>query len=280
MLRGTERGAGVTERRQVRPAILAMASLWLLCLAGAGAQKRQGVALVQNPPPDAVKPGWILTFNDEFTGPRLDRKKWDDKFAVGRDHSEGAEYYAPDNYEIKDGLLLLKAQKRQMGGKNFTSSMICSHISFAQQYGWFEIRCKVPSGKRMWPVFWLMPTTHKWPPEIDVMEFANDSRKLYLTNVWRIGPELNDISSSQKPFVGPDYSRDFHTFAIEWKPEEIVWYVDGRRKHSSRKGIPHEPMYLLATFQIAGNSAYTAEDDRLFPAAFAIDYIRVYKRAQ
>jgi hypothetical protein len=42
------------------------------------------------------KPGWTLTFHDEFDGPRLDGTKWDDHYWSGRTHSNNElEYRFP-----------------------------------------------------------------------------------------------------------------------------------------------------------------------------------------
>src|SRR5229473_3500037 len=50
------------------------------------------------------KPGWKLTFHDEFDGAQLDATKWDDHYWHGRTHSNNElEYYAPDGYEVGDG---------------------------------------------------------------------------------------------------------------------------------------------------------------------------------
>lgn len=46
--------------------------------------------------------------------------------------------------------------------------------------------------------------------------------------------------------LGFDATADFHTYAIEWSPNEIRWYVDGKLIHKrsnwSPTPIPHLPM--------------------------------------
>ena len=40
------------------------------------------------------KPGWKLTFHDEFDGSSLDATKWDDYYWHGRTHSNNELYYS------------------------------------------------------------------------------------------------------------------------------------------------------------------------------------------
>src|SRR6266511_1713270 len=64
----------------------------------------------QTPVPN--KPGWTLTFHDEFDGTKLDTKKWLDCYPGGeRTHSNNEQqYYATDGYDLKGGLLRFKAE--------------------------------------------------------------------------------------------------------------------------------------------------------------------------
>ena len=50
---------------------------------------------------------------------------------------------------------------------------------------------------------------------------------------------------------GSDLSADYHTYAVEWAPDKIVWYLDGAACRTyTGEGIPQEPMYLTATLAI------------------------------
>src|SRR5712692_7399709 len=77
------------------------------------------------------KPGWKLTFHDEFNRIHLDGSKWDDHYWSGRTHENNElEYYAPDGYEVADGRLRLTGERRQMAGHEYTSGMISSFGHF------------------------------------------------------------------------------------------------------------------------------------------------------
>lgn len=224
------------------------------------------------------KPGWVLAFHDEFNGTKLDHARWDDKYPEGRTHGPEGEYYAPDGYEVKGGILRLKGEKREMGGKPYTSGMVSSYPSFGQKYGWFEIRAKFPKGKGYWPAFWLLPTTREWPPEIDVLEILDhEPNKVYFTNHWR--DENGKHQGKGTSWVGPDFSAEFHTFAVEWKPGEIIWYVDDVERARQNEHVPDEPMYVIANLAVGGDWGGYPDATTPFPGYMDVDYIRVFRRA-
>ena len=230
------------------------------------------------------KPGWTLTFDDEFDGQKLDDKKWADHYYHGRTHGNGEqEYYAPDGYELSGGLLRLIARpvpqtgRDKTQGKPYTSGMIEGSGKFAQRYGWFEIRCRVPRGKGYWPAFWLLPATRRWPPEIDVFEIlGHEPSTVYFTTHWRDGQRRRQHDGHR--WEGPDFSADFHTFAIDWEPGLIVWYVDGVERARTGKGVPDEPMYMTANLAVGGDWPGNPDAATHFPGYMDIDYIRVYQR--
>jgi beta-glucanase (GH16 family) len=228
------------------------------------------------------KPGWTLTFHDEFDSTELDTSKWIDRYWHGRTHNYNEQqYYVPGGYEFGDGRLRFIAEQREMGGRPYTSGMVTSFERFAQQYGWFEIRARVPKGQGLWPAYWLLPATKEWPPEIDVLEIlGHETNKVYFTAHWS-SPAAADTHNHQfqtGDWVGPDFSADFHTFAVEWQDGLCVWYVDGVERHRSVTGIPDEPMYVIANLAVGGDWPGMPDATTPFPSSMDIDYIRVYQR--
>ena len=225
------------------------------------------------------KPGWELTFHDEFNGNRLDTTKWIDSYPDGvRTHSNNEQqYYAPDGYDVRGGFLHLRAEKRSMGGMPYTSGIVTTYGKFAQAYGWFEIRARFPKGKGFWPAFWLLPADKRWPPEIDVLEIlGHETNKVYMTNHWQDAQGRH--LSNGGAWVGPDFSAGFHTFAVDWQPDVIVWYVDGVERFRSSKGIPSMPMYVLVNLAVGGDWPGNPDASTPFPATMDVDYVRVYRR--
>lgn len=223
---------------------------------------------------------WQLVFSDEFNGVELDLDKWITAFPWGRTGANSSElqYYAEDAFEFVNGVHRIRAEKRSMAGYDYTSGIITSFGKFHVMSGYIEIRARMPNGKGFWPAFWLIPADQDWPPEIDVFELlGDDPTTVYMTNHWR-GPNGEDLFAQQS-YTGPDFSQDFHTFAIEWSPNEIIWYIDGVEQFRSNQGIPAEPMYLVANLAVGGDWPGNPDETTIFPDYLEIDYIRAYQQS-
>jgi beta-glucanase (GH16 family) len=237
-------------------------------------------------PSPADKPGWTLSFHDEFDGTKLDESKWIDRYWSGRTHSNHElQYYAPDGYSLAGGVLHLNArpvpqdQREKTQQMPYASGMICSYGKFSQKYGWFEIRARFPRGKGYWPAFWLLPDNRRWPPEIDVLEIlGHEISTAHFTVHFRDEQRRHKDDSHQ--WTGPDFSADFHTFAADWQSGLIVWYVDGIERARTTQGVPDEPMYVIANLAIGGDWPGNPTADTKFPQSMDIDYIRVYQKAE
>jgi beta-glucanase (GH16 family) len=223
--------------------------------------------------------GWTLTFHDEFDEKALDTALWIDSYPDNvRTHSNNEQqYYATDGYALEKGLLRLKAERRPMESMPYTSGMVTTYGKFAQQFGWFEIRCRMPKGKGMWPAFWLLPSNKTWPPEIDVLEvLGHETDKVYLTNHYSNAAGKHEGKGGF--YKGPDFAAGFHTFAVDWEPSSILWYVDGIERYRTTENIPAEPMYVLANLAVGGDWPGNPDDSTVFPNMMDIDSIRVYKK--
>lgn len=234
-------------------------------------------SLIDPPSDDADKPGWTLTFNAEFKGTRLDKGKFKTMFDDGPDHQEGHEYYAQDAFQVKDGRLRIRADRRRMKGREYTGGVITTSGLFSQQYGWFEIKAKVPKGKGLWSGFWMMPVNNQWPPEINVMEISGqETEHVYVTTHWR--SESNPHDYHQRVHEGPDFSKAYHIYSLEWTPKELAWYIDGKEINRADIGVPDEPFYLLCNLAVGGDFPGDPDGDTPFPAYLDVKYIRAYKR--
>lgn len=227
-------------------------------------------------PSPTPPPSGKLVFADEFDGSQLDRSRWIDSFPHDkRTHSNGErQYYAPDGYKVAGGKLIFTAQRRSMGGMEYTSGMVSSFGHFAQRYGRFEIRARFPKGKGLWPAFWLLPENETWPPEIDILEvLGHEPNNTYYSNHFVAG---NQHKWETVKHVGPDWSADFHTYALEWKPGKLTWFMDGKVTATTTQNVPDRPMYILTNLAVGGEWPGYPDSKTPFPSSMEIDYIRAW----
>jgi beta-glucanase (GH16 family) len=244
---------------------------------------------------------WKLVWQDEFSGTHLDTSKWN---VLLREHSKHTElqYYVPDEVYVENGFLRLRSRVRTFGSKQFTSGRLDTKGKYAPMYGRFEIRAKLPGGKGLWPAHWLYPQNRNWHmeylmadavakgnerlipeerpwySEIDIMEFLGHEPNILYGTLHYYTFDGQKRTSSGK-WNGPvDYTNDFHIYVLEWEPDSIRWYIDGRLLHATTDGIPHTPHYLILNTAIGGSWPGNPDSTTVFPQFHDIDYVRVFQK--
>lgn len=278
------------------------------------------------------KPGWTLTFADDFDGVHLKDRNWFQSYRAGRKdwfRRQGipSRFQDPDaNYVIEDGILKLRIDRdkplRPEPRAPAVSSIQTSDYrigattneiqrldKFAQKYGWWEIRCRMPKGDGLHAAFWLthadplrqeytlddvrlgdlFPKGARGPAstvEIDIFEaLGRYERRLDITVLF---PNNENASGhfwnhGELPF---DWSRHFHVYALEWSEGVLVWYVDGQKYWVYRGPTPqHEMMILLGMYQLGAHPRFSGwlkptPNDLPYPLDFEVDYVRVYRRSE
>ncbi len=239
----------------------------------------------------------MLIFSDEFNGSQLDENLWVPVYDPGNpgDGLEGMHANLAAEGGIlrlivganlpkrptKNGRAVTSIQTAWLTGPNETRG---SRAAFAQKYGWFEIRCRMPSGSGLHAAFWLLHwdvvNAGSWPKggdnrvsEIDVFEALGKE-----TSPGRIHFNVHTSSSGHYEHrLGFDPSLGFHTYALEWRESELVWYVDGIAVHTYHGPTPSSPMLvLLGLYQGASSWTGPVDPAMTYPKAFEIDYVRVY----
>jgi serralysin len=268
---------------RLRAILLSLALLPGLLLAGAA---RAGAGLDRSQ--------LRLVFDEGFTtldlrSPAHPDGRWDTKFATGDrtlPNNAELEIYVDrdfkglgiDPFSVKNGVLTITARpapeslRSKLGGLRYTSGLLTSEHSFAQTYGYFEVRARLPAGKGLWPAFWLLPLSKEWPPEIDVFEvLGHDPRLVYMT-----------IHSTKMPTRGypvpvPDTSEDFHDYGVLWGHDQIVWYFDGvERARARTPDDMHKPMYMLINLAVGGTWPGAPDAVTRFPAEMQVARVRAY----
>jgi beta-glucanase (GH16 family) len=215
------------------------------------------------------------------------------------------------NHKFDNNGLHLTAEPRsdQLGGL-YPSGMVRSKSLFDLASGeefYFECRAKVPAGQGIWPAFWLssdarepgVMETALWPPEIDIMEIVNNGVEDTTTmlgcrcqvNDWNSNPQKYEGQEADQNFnweytvwYAPfDFAHDYHLFGLHYKRPNFTFYCDRSMIYAGvydwvwNDRQPAPPAHVLCNLAIGGHWAGRhGIDDRAFPQALDVDYIRVY----
>lgn len=218
---------------------------------------------------------WRQIFYDDFKGNQLDPNKWT---ALEREENPNRElqFYTPQNVIVADDHVKLIAKKEQKGSKFYTSGQIETKGKFSFLYGRVEIRMKYPKGKGMFPALWLLPVrTESGLPEVDIMEaIGQEPFRIHMTNHWM------EDGRKRLATLYYDTSRpsEFHTYALEWEKEELRWYIDGKLRRKTKKGVSQQRMYLIMNLAVGGIWPGPPNRQTPFPAEMIIDYVKVYQK--
>jgi beta-glucanase (GH16 family) len=275
-----------------RGRFVAVAAVAGLALSGCIGAVQQPAAPV--PPPvahqAAVPPaGTHLVFSDDFAGTSLDTTKWDTCYPWA-DTGSGCtnfgnnelEWYLPSQDQVSGGALHLVASQTPTEGTTragapqsypWRSGIVTTFNSLEFTYGYLQVTARIPAGDGFWPTLWLLPQSEGWPPEIDFEESHDgDTHSTSETFHPATGPQDQLVYTSPS-----DLSAGWHTYAVDWEPGAITWYVDGNAVYThTGSDVPSQPMYFLANLAVSGGedppTASTPPS-----ASFDIQSVQIYQ---
>ena len=243
---------------------------------------------------------WKLTWSDEFNGSAIDSTKWSfDLGGNGWGNHELETYTSRNvNARVEAGSLVITARKETFTGadkitRNYTSARLLTKNKFTQAYGRFEARIRIPYGQGLWPAFWLLgeniDTVH-WPNcgEIDIME--NIGKEPSIVHGTFHGPGYsggNGIGASYTLAGDRKFADDFHTFALEWEPNIMRFYVDGGLYQTrTPSDLPagsswvfDHSFFMIVNVAVGGDWPGNPDVTTVFPQQMLVDYVRVYRRS-
>jgi hypothetical protein len=166
------------------------------------------------------------------------------------------------------------------------SGLLCSKSAtgvgprgFAQQYGYFEMRAKLPAGHGVWPAFWLVSAgdTGGGAPELDVIEFYGAFPANYHSNehLW-----INNVDHlSRGHLVTVDkgiLSSQFNDFGILIEPKMTTYYFN-RVAYWSTPTLPEfrQPMAVIIDLALGGGWPISGLTD---PQVMQVQYVRAYQK--
>ena len=253
--------------------------------------------------PDDQPKEYVLAWADEFDSPAgsaVDSTKWDFQEGDGVAFKKAGWGNAEEQWYLKrqasftgDGALSIDATrsgasqyKCYYGTCKWISSKLVTYKKVGFMYGRFEARAKSSLGQGVWPAFWLLGANiedRPWPGcgEIDVMELKGQNEDM----LWGT---LHGPNGSNGSTATLDTNQtEWHTYAIDWTPNSVTWFVDGVQYHKVTKAeyigsspaavwvFDHE-FYIILNLAMGGNFVGGPTDPALNTAKTTFDYVRYY----
>lgn len=196
-----------------------------------------------------------------------------------------------ENARLENGKLIIEAQKEEMEELGYTSARLVTKDRNTWQYGYIEIKAKLPTGKGTWPAIWMLGENIEevgWPTcgEIDIMEHVGYEPD----SIWGTlhCEAFNHMNGTQK-VSGLEViavEDDFHVYAIDWREDRIDFFFDDQMYHSVRKpenASPKEwpfdaPHYLLLNIAVGGDwGGRHGIDTTIWPQRMEVDWVKVWQ---
>ncbi|MGA8152171.1 MAG: glycoside hydrolase family 16 protein [Terriglobales bacterium] len=269
--------------------------LGIACASG-GSQKQALYSTASASTPDK---NWVLTWSDEFDGPMgaaPDPAKWAVESGGSGWGNNELECYTPrrKNVRQENGKLVIEARREAFSGGDrvkcsYTSARIKSERRFAQKYGRFEARIRIPHAQGLWPAFWLLGddfSTAGWPAcgEIDIMESTGAKQSTIHATLHGPGYFSGNGLTSVYTLPAEHSGNGFHIFAAEWEPDVIRFYVDDvlyatktpDDLPSGKRWVFDHPFFVLLNLAVGGDFPGRPDSSTVFPQKMLVDYVRVY----
>ena len=250
-------------------------------------------------PPGTPPPEIARTTVYTFLGERLDPRHWHMIRGHGNLLSNPPEeqYYTEDSVYLDRGALRLSGNwtdylDAATGVDHpYTSGRVESNDVY--RYGHIAVRLKVPIGNGFWPSVWLRTPPELGPlaAQIDIMDGFGSQTNGFSASVatWANGrptssacvvvqnyqspTSCKQIGNPQRKLV--NYAYDWHTFAIDWRPDHITWSVDNKPYWTVTQGVPNYPMILVLDLTLGGPQDGPITKHTRFPATFSIASVAI-----
>ena len=222
-----------------------------------------------------------LLFEDNFNGSVIDGSKWEKCPEWER---QGASQWENDNSYVENGNLVLKITPHDTKENWVYTGAVRSKGKFERTYGYFEARLKFPVCDGTWGAFWLMygstsivNGSGKDDTEIDIIESIFNIQGMANSALHWDGYGTGHMYEVESYSGTNIYDGDFHTFAVEWKKDKYVFYVDNVEIwRTAAGGVCQVPLYIKLTMEAA---PWAGTIDLLeLPEFMLVDYVKVYDK--
>ena len=251
------------------------------------------------------QPGYKLVWADEFNkNGKPDTANWSYEEGFVRNLED--QWYQTDNAFCENGLLIIEARREARknplyeAGSNdwrkkrdsihYSSSCIITRYKQQWQYGRFEMRARIDISDGMWPAWWTLGVSKRWPAngEIDIMEYYRDQLLANFVVLAKEGKqEWHTEIKKVSELGGKEWASKFHVWRMDWTKDFAALYVDDMllnkisvdslvNKDGSNFYPFRQPHYMLLDLAIGGQNGGDPSNTS-FPRRFEVDYVRVYQ---
>jgi endo-1,3-1,4-beta-glycanase ExoK len=217
-------------------------------------------------PPASPPDGRRLVFEDEFDGAALNTMSWRPYNSVGN----GGNGLRRESATQLDGGGRLVITAQMVDGQLVSGGM-SNRQSYI--YGWFEFRVRTepdPTGT-MSGVVLTWPESERWPVdgENDIYETGGDAATRFPFHSYVHFGAAND----QYSFTHDADAAQWHTMAMDWRPDSIRFYRDGTLAATltDAAAIPDVAHHLCVQLDA------TATRELTVPVRMLVDYVRIYQ---
>ena len=249
---------------------------------------------------------WVKTFNDDFTGDRLDLTHWTPRLPWIGPIPWEFQRYNDKNVTVSNGFLHIRCEK-QTGhlydnpawpSRDYTTGAMTTYDKWSVRYGYIETRFKLPKANGLWPAFWTMPDrgrvvdgkdltknerrdTGNHGMEFDIFEHPNRFGPFRYNGAchWDGYGKEHRSTGCSRLYALPD-AEGFIVAGFLWEPGKVTWYCNGQPVGSwEDERVANVGASLKYTVQMGG-WAGNEVDDAALPDDFVVDWVRVWQRRE
>ncbi|MFG2074202.1 glycoside hydrolase family 16 protein [Nonomuraea maritima] len=254
----------------------------------------------------ARKAEYVLEFEDTFDGGGLDERRWIPRY-LPQWTTRAA---SAARYRVGDGCLRLLIEEDQppwspeTEGRMRVSSLQTGVFSgpvgstvgqhgrgavvreaqeevrlYTPHFGLIEMRARATDDPRAMVALWMIgfEDVPERSAEICVCEiFGRDVRADATAVGMGVHPFGNPMITDEfAAEVLPIDAREFHVYAVEWTPDRVTFFVDGRHVRTIRQSPDHPMQLMLGIYEFPDAEG----PDRVgpYPKEFVVDYVRGYR---
>ena len=255
----------------------------------------------QTPTHNPIDPHWQLKWEDNFD--TFNSNIWAKADTAARGNPQRPQLYLANQIWVSGGNLVIALNNTPItcptpapdthwvceqctSGKtyNYRSGHMQSKSPYKPQYGYIEERIKFPykEGKKwgFWPAFW----TNVWSgqntnaADFEIVEIFHRNNP---PDHFQIGTArtYNPHDGDGPFFIYPsNFSyADWHTYAIEWNKDRVIWYLDGKAIASVNNHRIVDPTSLILNLDVIPENAYLPQTSPYFEEKMYVDYVKVYQ---